>query len=104
MSDVYIEDPDDEQPRPGTIARTAHRLEDLVHRYASDAVDTARGARDNAVEEARFLTLKARHKINSRLGASAAIALGTGIALGLLAALLSSGRAASRRGTRRADR
>jgi hypothetical protein len=82
MTDVYIEDPEDEVPSPGTIARMRadlERMEHLAYRYASDTAG-------NVMDEARMIALRTRRKINANLGTSAAIALGTGLALGLLAA------------------
>ncbi|HWA88504.1 MAG TPA: hypothetical protein VG889_00605 [Rhizomicrobium sp.] len=88
MSDVYVEEPMDEAPHVGTLrrlrlelARTTHRLERAIQAQAS-----------NAVDETRFLMLKTRKRINARLGTAAAIALGTGLALGLLAALAARSR------------
>jgi hypothetical protein len=82
MTDVYIEDPEDEVPNPGTVARMRAdlaRMEHLAYRYASDTAG-------NVMDEARMIALRARRKINANLGTSAAIALGAGVALGLLAA------------------
>jgi hypothetical protein len=86
MTDVYIEDPEDEVPSPGTIARMRAdlaRMESLAYRYASDTAG-------NVVDETRMLALRARRKINANLGTSAAIALGSGLALGLAAALFAA--------------
>jgi hypothetical protein len=44
-----------------------------------------------------MLVRRAQHKVNSQLGSAALIAFGTGIALGLLAAILSGIRSATRR-------
>ena len=82
MTDVYIEDPEDEVPSPGTIARMRadlERMEHLAYRYASDTAG-------NVMDEARMMAQRARHRINANLGTSAAVALGVGVALGLLAA------------------
>jgi hypothetical protein len=88
MTDLYTEDADEfEAPISALerlraeLARAASQLEHIVHDSAS-----------NVMDETRFLALKARHKINSRLGVSALIAVGSGLALGLLAAALSSRR------------
>lgn len=90
MTDVYIEDPDDEYgAQPGAVerlraevGRAAHRLERAVH-----------DARDNAIDETRYLAHVARRKINSQLGFYAACAFGAGLGLGLLAAMIASLRA-----------
>lgn len=93
MSDVYIEDPDDDyDARFGTVqrlraevGRAAHRLERAVH-----------DARDNAVGETRYLAHMARRRINSQLGFYAACAFGAGVGLGLLAAMIAALRARDR--------
>ncbi len=88
MTDVYVEDPDDEGAHPGALARmrvdlarTAQRLESLAYHYASDAAD-----------ETRMLAHRARRRINRNLGTAALAALGAGLALGLLAAAVSAWR------------
>lgn len=88
MTDVYIEDPDDFGSQPGAvallraeIARAASRLEQRIQASASDIKD-----------ETLMLARRAQHKINSRIGVSAAIAFGVGVGLGLLAAALLSHR------------
>jgi hypothetical protein len=48
------------------------------------------------LDETRMLAQRAQHRINSQLGVAVLIALGGGIALGLLAAAL-TGRHSSRR-------
>jgi hypothetical protein len=88
MTDVYIEDPDDEVPSPGTIERMRAdlaRMEHLAYRYAADTAG-------NVMDEARMVALRARRRINANLGVSAAIALGAGLTLGLLAAAISAWR------------
>lgn len=93
MTDVYTEDPDDFGTRPGAleqlraeVARRTHRLEHRIHASASDVMD-----------ETRMLVRRAQHRINSQLGSAALIALCSGVALGLLAAMLVSTRSSSRR-------
>lgn len=96
MSDVYVEDPIDEEAHLSTVrrlrlelARAATRLERAVHDSAS-----------NVADETRLLARRTQRRINSRLGLAAAVALGTGLALGLLAAVLSADRSGRRRGNR----
>lgn len=94
MTDVYIEDPDDGYGAPpgaverlrAEVGRAAHRLERAVH-----------DARDNALDETRYLAHVARRRINSQLGLYAAFAFGAGLGLGLLAAMVASLRARGRR-------
>jgi ElaB/YqjD/DUF883 family membrane-anchored ribosome-binding protein len=93
MTDIYTEDPDEFDTRPGAleqlraeVARARHELEHRIQSSASDVVD-----------ETRMLVRRVQHKVNSRLGSAALIAFGTGIALGLLAAILSGTRSSSRR-------
>lgn len=88
MTDIYTEDPDDFDATPGAleklraeVARARHQLEQRVQASASDVMD-----------ETRMLARRAQHRINSQLGASALIAVCTGVTLGLLAALLLAGR------------
>ena len=88
MSDVYFEEPENEVAHVGALrrlrlelARTTARLEQAVHDSAS-----------NAVDETRMMVLRTRSRINARLGMAAAVALGTGLTLGVLAALLMAGR------------
>jgi hypothetical protein len=86
MTDVYIEDPEDEVPTPGTIARMRadlERMEHLAYRYAADTAG-------NVMDEARMVALRAKRRINDNLGTSALIALGGGLALGLLAAAIAA--------------
>jgi ElaB/YqjD/DUF883 family membrane-anchored ribosome-binding protein len=87
MSDVYTEDePYDSDTQPGALAvlraeaaRFASQLEHRLQASASDVMD-----------ETRMLARRAEYKIHSRFGTAALIALGSGVALGLLAAALSS--------------
>jgi hypothetical protein len=100
MTDIYTEDPYEPEMRPGVpellraeAARFASRIERRLQASASDVMD-----------ETRMLARRAEHKIHSRFGAAALIALGGGVALGFLAAALSSRRARSDQkmpGTRR---
>jgi ElaB/YqjD/DUF883 family membrane-anchored ribosome-binding protein len=94
MTDIYTEDPYDPEMRPGALAvlraeaaRLASQLEHRLQASASDVMD-----------ETRMLARRAEYKIHSRFGTAALIALGSGVALGLLAASLSS------HGTRRRGR
>lgn len=88
MTDLYIEEPDDpqlgglEQMR-AELARLKSQLEHKVQASASDVLD-----------ETRMLARRAQHYVNSRLGASALIAICAGVALGLLAAALVAARSA----------
>lgn len=92
MTDVYTEDSDEFDTRPGAVemlraevARARHQLEQRIQASASDVVD-----------ETRMLVRRAQHRVNSQLGSAALIALGTGIVLGLLAAALSGSRSSRR--------
>lgn len=92
VTDFFIENDLERETRPGAlaqlraeVARTASQLEHRVH-------DSASGV----MEDARFLVRRTQHKINSRLGVSALIALGVGLVLGLAAAALSQDRARRR--------
>jgi hypothetical protein len=85
VTDIYTEDLDTPLGVLASLRLDARRLAaQLEHRFQASA--------SNVVDETRFLALKARHRINSRLGMSALIAVGSGLALGLLAAALSTRR------------
>jgi hypothetical protein len=93
MSDIYTDDEDYErQTRPGALellrAEAARFASQLEHRLAASASDV--------MDETRMLARRAEYRIHSRFGTAAVIALGSGMALGLLAAALSS-RGARRR-------
>ena len=88
MADIYTEDSDEFDARPGAVellraevARAASLLEQRILSSASDAMD-----------ETRMLARRAQHRINSQLGTAALVALGTGVVLGLIAAARSSRR------------
>lgn len=96
MSDHYTDDEYDygQRTRVGAMellraeaVRLMSRLEHRVQASASDVMD-----------ETRMLARRAEYRIHSQFGTAALIALGSGVALGLLAAALSS------RGVRRRDR
>jgi hypothetical protein len=85
MTDLFLED-DDADLKPGAleklraeVSRMASRLEHRLH-------DTASGA----VEDARLLVRRTQSRINSRLGMAALAALGIGLVLGMVAALISA--------------
>jgi hypothetical protein len=86
MSDVYIEEPEEthvgalEQFR-AELSRLRSRLEHRLQASASDVMD-----------ETRMFARRAQHRINTQLGASALIAICTGVVLGLLAAIIFGGR------------
>ena len=88
MTDIYTEDSDDLDTRPGAVellrAEVARAASQLEHRIQASA--------SNAMDETRMLARRAQHRINSQLGMAALIALGGGIILGLLAAALSTPR------------
>lgn len=93
MTDIYTEDSDEFDTRPGAleqlraeVARATHRLEHRIQSSASDVVD-----------ETRMLVRRAQHRINSQLGSAALIALCSGVALGLLAAAFVGSRSSRRR-------
>ena len=105
MTDVYIEDPSEDDVRrgilgrlQGELGRMAGKLERIARNYAGGLAHSARAARDNVIDETRHLARSAKRKINANLGTSAAIALGTGLAVGLIAAAVVAHR---RRGRRR---
>jgi ElaB/YqjD/DUF883 family membrane-anchored ribosome-binding protein len=88
MTDIYTDDDYEQRTRPGVLdflraeaSRLVSRMEHRLQASASDVMD-----------ETRMLARRAEHKIHSRMGTAALIALGSGIALGLLAAALSSRR------------
>jgi hypothetical protein len=92
MSDIYTEDSDDLDARPGAVellrAEASRAVSQIEHRIQASASDM--------MDETRMLARRAQHRINSQLGSAALIAFGTGIALGLLAAVLSGTRASRR--------
>jgi hypothetical protein len=86
MTDIYTDEDFDHEVGPGTLEllraearRLASRLENSLEATASDVID-----------ETRMLARRAEYKIHSRFGTAALIALGSGMALGLLAAALLS--------------
>jgi hypothetical protein len=88
MTDVYTEDSDDLDARPGAVdllrAGVARAASQLEHRIQASA--------SNAMDETRMLARRAQHRVNTQLGMAALVALGGGIVLGLLAAALSTQR------------
>ena len=85
MTDVYIEDPQDDESRMSAIARMraevdrmVQQLEQMVQHAGSDVADAAR-------VRARYV----ERKIKSQFVLSAAIAIGVGLLIGALAAGLS---------------
>jgi hypothetical protein len=95
MTDLYTEYPYDQPARPGALvllraeaARFALQIERRFQASASDIMD-----------ETRMLARRAEHKIHSRFGTAALIALGSGVVLGLLAAAFSSRRSHSDQNT-----
>jgi ElaB/YqjD/DUF883 family membrane-anchored ribosome-binding protein len=94
MTDLYIEDPDDYDAQLSAVQRLRAEVGRAAHKLERAVLD----ARDNAVDETRFLAHAARRRINANLGLSAAIALGVGLGLGLLTAAIV---ALNNRGVRR---
>jgi hypothetical protein len=79
MTDLFLEDEPERRPEMlETLRAEARRLERRLH-------DTASGA----VEDARLAVRRTQHRINSQLGLAALIAFGAGLAIGLIADLLS---------------
>ncbi len=89
MTDVYTEDNDDYETQIGAL----ERLRAELARLASDLEHRIQASASDMIDETRFLARKAQHRINSQLGTSALIAVGMGLVLGLVAAVLFSRRA-----------
>jgi len=90
MTDLFLEDDDDARPRAldrlrAEVSRRAGAIEHRLHDTAS-----------NAMEDARMLVRRAQRRINTHLGVSALAALGIGVALGLIVALIASQRGRER--------
>ena len=86
MTDIYTEEEYDYETRPGVVAQ----LRAEVARFASQIEHRLQASASDVMDETRMLARRAEYKIHSRFGAAALIALGTGVALGLIAAGLSS--------------
>jgi len=86
MTDLYIEDPDEYDSGLNAVQRLRAEAGRVAHKLERALVD----ARDNAIGETRYLAHAARRRINANLGLSAAVALGVGVSLGLITALLVS--------------
>ncbi|HWA02403.1 MAG TPA: hypothetical protein VG819_02640 [Rhizomicrobium sp.] len=86
MSDVYIEDP--EETEVGALEHVRAELS----RIASQLERKLQSSASGALDETRFLMRKAQHRINSRLGPSALVAICAGVVLGLAAAALLASR------------
>jgi ElaB/YqjD/DUF883 family membrane-anchored ribosome-binding protein len=88
MTDIYTEDSDDPEMRPGALAL----LRAEAARFASQIEHRLQASASDVMDEARMLARRAEHRIHSRFGTAALVALGSGVALGLLAAVLLSHR------------
>jgi len=84
MTDVYTEDADDYETRLSAL----ERLRAELARLASELERRVQASASDVMDETRFLARKAQHRINTQLGTSALVAIGAGLALGLLAAAL----------------
>ncbi|HTT97505.1 MAG TPA: hypothetical protein VMF58_05610 [Rhizomicrobium sp.] len=93
MSDIYTDEDYDDQVRPGAL----ELLRAEARRFASQLEQRLQASASDVMDETRMLARRAEYRIHSRFGTAALIALGSGVALGLLAAVLSS-RGARRRG------
>ena len=79
MTDLFLEDEPDRRPEMlETLRAEARRLERRIHDAAS-----------GAAEDARLAVRRTQHRINARLGTAALIAFGAGLAIGLIADLMS---------------
>lgn len=85
MTDLFLED-DDEALKPGAVERLRAEIARMRSRLEHRLHDTASGA----VEDARLLVRRTQSRINTRLGMAALAALGIGLVLGMIAALISA--------------
>jgi ElaB/YqjD/DUF883 family membrane-anchored ribosome-binding protein len=87
MSDVFVEDDD-----PGLEPRALARLRGEVSRAANALERRLHNSASMAVEDARLMMRRVESRIHARPGTAAIVAVATGVALGLLVAMLSSSR------------